>query len=223
MTRREWVEILPQSQLEGDSQNPFAVTSDERFTHLRFKIFPDGGVARLRVYGDVVPDWDAISARGGLVDLAAVENGGLVVATSATSSSATATTSSCPAAPRTWATAGRRSDGAAPATTGAYTARRARRLFDASKLTPRTSRVTSPRAVRSKSARGRRTARGPAESFNESDWRELLPRTQLQAHTRHFFEEELRDAGRVTHVRFRIYPDGGVSRLRLYGSLTDVA
>jgi len=51
-------------------------------------------------------------------------------------------------------------------------------------------------------------------------WRELLPRARLQAHTRHFYEGELTDAGAVTHVRFQIYPDGGVSRLRLYGSLS---
>jgi allantoicase len=48
-------------------------------------------------------------------------------------------------------------------------------------------------------------------------WRELLPRTRLQAHARHFYEDELLDAGGATHARFRIYPDGGVSRLRLHG------
>jgi allantoicase len=43
----------------------------------------------------------------------------------------------------------------------------------------------------------------------------------LQAHTRHFYEDELKDAGAATHVRFNIYPDGGVSRLRLKGSLSN--
>src|SRR5205085_922246 len=76
-----WTEILPVSQLQGDSQNPFMIENDERFTHLRFKIFPDGGVARLRVYGEVVPDWNAL-ARRGEVDLAAVENGARVLACS---------------------------------------------------------------------------------------------------------------------------------------------
>jgi allantoicase len=49
------------------------------------------------------------------------------------------------------------------------------------------------------------------------DWRELLPRTRLQPHARHDFERELRPIGQVTCVRFNIYPDGGVSRLRLFG------
>ena len=41
-------------------------------------------------------------------------------------------------------------------------------------------------------------------------WTELLPRTPLQPHARHEFEAELRAAGGVTHVRFNIFPDGGV-------------
>ena len=48
-------------------------------------------------------------------------------------------------------------------------------------------------------------------------WHELLPRTPLQPHARHAFEEELRAAGAATHVRFNIFPDGGVGRLRLFG------
>jgi allantoicase len=77
----EWVTILPPSQLQGDSRNDFTLSHGGRFTHLRFKIYPDGGVARLRVYGEVVPDWARL-ARRGEVDLAAVEHGGLVLAAS---------------------------------------------------------------------------------------------------------------------------------------------
>ena len=50
-------------------------------------------------------------------------------------------------------------------------------------------------------------------------WKSILPRTKLQAHTRHFFESELLDAGAVSHLRFNIFPDGGVSRLRVYGNI----
>src|SRR4029453_2843234 len=55
-----WIPLLPQMSLKGDSQNPFAIAYEERVTHLRFKIYPDGGVARLRVYGGVFPVWSAI-------------------------------------------------------------------------------------------------------------------------------------------------------------------
>ena len=78
----EWREVLPASDLRGDAQNPFTIRDGGRTTHLRFKIYPDGGVARLRVYGEVVPDLARIRARGGRVDLAAVESGGRVLAAS---------------------------------------------------------------------------------------------------------------------------------------------
>jgi allantoicase len=53
------------------------------------------------------------------------------------------------------------------------------------------------------------------------DWTALLPRTKLQAHSRHYFDRELLDTGVASHIRFNIYPDGGVSRLRVYGKLVD--
>src|SRR5437016_4769735 len=74
-----WTELLPQSDLQGDSLNRFDVGSGQRWTHLRLKIFPDGGVARLRVYGEVVPDWDRLRQIGGEIDLASVEDGGMVL------------------------------------------------------------------------------------------------------------------------------------------------
>jgi allantoicase len=52
-------------------------------------------------------------------------------------------------------------------------------------------------------------------------WNNVLPRTKLQAHTRHYFDRELSDAGVVSHLRFNIFPDGGVSRLRVYGTLPE--
>jgi allantoicase len=217
-----WVEILPQSRLEGDSENPFAITSDERFTHLRFKIYPDGGVARLRVYGEVLPDWDAINRAGGLVDLAAVENGGLVVATS----------DEFFGHRHNLIMPGR----AADMSDGWETKRRRGPGHDwcvirlGARGTVRRAEVDTahfkgnfPESCSLEAADAGEGALDEAALSSNVEWRELLPRTKLQAHTRHLFEAELEDAGEATHVRFRIYPDGGVSRLRLYGSIKSVA
>ena len=64
----QWTEILPRTDLRGDAKNLFAVDVPQRFTHLRFHIYPDGGVARLRVHGDVAPGarWMGPSERGQL-------------------------------------------------------------------------------------------------------------------------------------------------------------
>jgi allantoicase len=233
----QWVEILPVSRLQGDAQNPFAVASSERFTHLRFKIHPDGGVARLRVYGEVAPDWERLRRAGGWVDLAAVENGGLVVATSdeffghrhnlimpgrgADMSDG-------------WETKRRRGPGddwcvirlGARGTIRRVevdTAHFKGNFPESCSLEAAHAPALAPDGATDGATNGATSGEtGGALETNALErfaWRELLPRTRLQADTRHFYEDELKDAGAVTHVRFRIFPDGGISRLRLYGSL----
>jgi allantoicase len=234
----EWVEILPPARLQGDSLNPFAVSSGERFTHLRLKIYPDGGVARLRVYGEVVPDWERVKRAGGLVDLAAVEHGGLVVATSdeffghrhnLIMPGRAADMSDG------WETKRRRGPGHDWCIIKLGAAGHVRRVeVDTSHFKgnyPESCSLevcNAPEAASSLGAGDHAVGAGESgagaeetDALDALGWRELLPRTRLQAHTRHFYERELRDAGPATHARFRIFPDGGVSRLRLYGTLLD--
>ena len=51
-------------------------------------------------------------------------------------------------------------------------------------------------------------------------WENLMPKQHLQADRLHHFDEQINsDLGAVSHVRFCIYPDGGVARLRLWGTV----
>ncbi len=213
----EWKELLPVSGLKGDSQSPFDVSSDERVTHLRFKIFPDGGVARLRVYGEVVPDWDKLKRIGGDVDLAAAEHGGLVLSCSdmffghrhnlimpgrASNMS------------DGWETRRRRGPGHDWVIIQLGQPGHIRHLeIDTSYFKGNFPESCSLEACNASGL--------TAEALNDpaASWKSVLPRTKLQAHTRHYFENEVLDAGTVTHIRFNIFPDGGVSRLRVYGSI----
>ena len=70
-----WTTLVPRSAVAGDARNEFDVAVEQRFTHVRLTIFPDGGVARLRVYGEPVPDPRLLPAT---IDLAALENGAVV-------------------------------------------------------------------------------------------------------------------------------------------------
>jgi allantoicase len=214
-----WTDILPVSQLQGDSQNPFGIDDNNRFTHLRFKIYPDGGVARLRVYGEVVPDWEAL-ARRGEIDLAAAESGALVLACSDMFFGHR----------HNLIMPGR----AADMSDGWETKRRRGPGYDWTVI--RLARPGQIRRVEVDTAHFKgnypescslEACNAGEEQVDESNiqtlaWAEVLPRVKLQAHTRHFFEKELRDAGAVTHVRFNIYPDGGVSRLRIHGTMHGV-
>ena len=77
----EWHEILPAVSLSGDSHHLHAIDDPRPWTHLRFNIFPDGGVARLRVYGIPYRDW-SVQDSNEQIDLAAALNGGRALACS---------------------------------------------------------------------------------------------------------------------------------------------
>ena len=78
LERAPWLEVLSPAPLAPGASNLFPLTGAGPFTHVRLNIFPDGGVARLRVRGEVAVDVERL--RGRVVDLAAIENGGIVLA-----------------------------------------------------------------------------------------------------------------------------------------------
>jgi len=211
-----WTEVLPVSNLSGDSQNQFAIKSDQRWTHLRFRIYPDGGVARLRVYGEVVPDWIRLKQIGGEIDLAAVENGGLVLSCSdmffghrhnLIMPERAANMSDG------WETRRRRGSGHDWTIVKLGAPGHIRRLeVDTSYFKGNFPESCSLEACDAFNA-SIETLQDPS-----STWKAVLSRTKLQAHTRHFFDEVI-EAGLASHVRFNIFPDGGVSRLRVYGTI----
>ena len=212
----EWTEILPISHLNGDSLNPFAITNGNRWTYLRFKIYPDGGVARLRVYGEVLPDWNRLKQLSGEIDLAAVENGGLVLSCSdmffgnrhnLIMPGRAANMSDG------WETKRRRGPGHDWTIIKLGTVGHIRRLeVDTSWF-----KGNFPESC---SLEGSSALDVSVETLQDAafGWKPALARTKLQAHTRHFFDEVM-DARAITHVRFNIFPDGGVSRLRVYGTI----
>ncbi|HEX8457807.1 MAG TPA: allantoicase [Pyrinomonadaceae bacterium] len=216
-----WREVLPVSQLKGDSQNPFPIEDEGRVTHLRFKIYPDGGVARLRVYGEVLPDWTRIRAAGGRVDLAAVEAGGLVLACSdmffghrhnLIMPGRAANMSDG------WETKRRRG----PGHDWVVIKLGARGHIHQVEVDTSHFKGNYPESC-SLEGSDLGDAGRDAAALDGAAWTEILPRTKLQAHTRHHFTDELQHATAtaLTHVRFHIYPDGGVSRLRLYGNIAE--
>jgi allantoicase len=210
-----WTPLLAQSPLNPGSQNLFAITSDGVWTHVRLNIFPDGGVARLRVYGVVVPDWSKVKP-GELVDLAAVENGGVPLACSDMFFSSMNNLVMPGRAENMgdgWETKRRRGPG-----------------YDWIILKlglPGTVRKVEVDTHHFKgnypdmcSIEGCSAAETSADDLTNTNakWSEILPKTKLQADKRHFFEQELSPIDHCTHIRLNIYPDGGVSRLRVWGT-----
>ncbi len=219
---RDWLEVLPRTSLSGDAKNRHAVTVPWRFTHLRFHIDPDGGVARLRVHGDVVPEPAAVAGPGAadapaaLVDLAALEHGGSVIAASDMFFGGRHHLN-LPGPSRGmhdgWETRRRRG----PGHDWVIVRLAAEGVIE---------RVIVDTAHFKGNAPGSCTleiAHAPGASLErltaaDFPWQPLLPETRLEPHHEHAFEPAASAAARTaTHACLRIHPDGGVARLRLFG------
>jgi allantoicase len=211
-----WTAILPRAKLEGDARNAFAVAAGRRFTHVRLEIFPDGGVARLRIHGEVVPRWSRLRALGGPIDLAALEHGA-VVETCSDMFFGSRNNLIKPGPSRSmadgWETRRRRGPGNDWAIV---------RLAAAGTI----ERLEIDTTHFKGNAPGRCTVEGvhaPGAAADRLDgWRMLLG-SPLQPHTRHVFDDELRRPGPVTHLRLSVFPDGGVARLHAHGELASSA
>ena len=205
----DWQPLVPVSALQGDTRNDLAVAEPRRATHVKLTIHPDGGVARLRVHGRPAPDPALLT---GTIDLAALENGGDVVACSDMFYAA-ARNLVMPGRARTtgegWENARRRDGGNDFVTIRLAGAGVVRRLV----VDTTCFLGNAPASVR---ARG---TTGAADSDPEQ-WVELLPRTDVQPDTRHVFPVAAGGDGQpVEHVRLDVYPDGGLARFRVLGEL----
>ncbi|MET8223988.1 allantoicase [Streptomyces sp. NPDC005301] len=209
----KWTTLVPRTAVGGHAANGFAVSVEQRFTHLRVNQHPDGGIARLRVYGEVVPDPKWLSVLGAF-DVVALENGGQVEDASDRFYSP-ATNTIQPGRSRKmddgWETRRRRD-------TGNDWIRY--RLAAQSEI--RAIEIDTAYLKGNSAGWASVSVRNDPDDTSGADggeWTEILPRTRLQPDTDHRF---VLDAPVVaTHARVDIFPDGGISRLRLFGSLTE--
>lgn len=210
----QWHPVVPAVTLQGNQHHYLAVEDTRAWTHLRLNLFPDGGVARLRVYGKPAIDWHTAASTTN-VDLAAAENGAYVVAAN-NQHFGLATNMLMPGRGVNmgdgWETRRRREPGndwaiVALAHPGIIRRIEVDTAFFKGNFPDRCS------------LQAARVVGGTDDSLVTQSmfWPVLLPEMPLRMDAVHRFESELAALGPVTHVRLNIFPDGGVSRLRLWG------
>ncbi|BBY84371.1 allantoicase [Mycolicibacterium tokaiense] len=205
----DWQRIVDDSPLASDQSNVFAVHNDTRFTHVRLTVWPDGGVGRLRIHGEPVTDPRDLDL--GTVDLASPHYGAAIT-DSSDGFYSPARSLNRPDMARTmgdgWET--RRNRDRGPDWVLFQLATRAR--VHALVIDTAYFRYNASAAVIVESS----------DHHQDSEWVELLARTDLQPDTRHVFR--FTDAGAelpvATHLRLHALPDGGLSRVRVVGSAT---
>lgn len=213
----KWTELLGKSPLNPGSQNFYECKHRELFTHLRLNIFPDGGVARLKVYGEVHKDWSKVKADE-ILDLASALNGAKAI----TCNDMFFSHMDNLLMPGRGINMG---DG--------WETKRNRTPNNRDWIIVRLAHKGMIQSILVDTAHFKGnypdscTLEGIAISKDDevnihSDkmkWTEILPKQKLQADHEHKYEKEIQAHEAITHVRFFIYPDGGVSRLRLFGTI----
>lgn len=209
-----WTEILSAVELQGNSHHLHAIEADQPYSHLRFNIFPDGGVARLRVYGVPHKDWAKVEP-GVTVDLCAALNGGRAIACSDEHYGQMGNLINPGRAAvmaEGWETARRRT----PGNDWVIIALGAPGQVECVLVDTLHYKGNYPDRVSIQAA----YVRGGTDSQIETQslfWRELLPEQKMEMDREHHYTQEVQKLGTITHVRLNVFPDGGVSRLRLWG------
>ena len=211
----DWEELLPISELGSDRQHFFSIKNRRPLTHVRLNIFPDGGIARLRVYGDPHPDWSGIDMSQ-ILEVSSIELGGRIAGYN----------DAHYGMPWVILTSGRGKN------MGDGWETRRRREPGHDWILVRLGATAEIEKVEVDTAHFKgnypdRCSLQASMAGNESDeelaakaekWPELLSPQKLSMDQQHFFQkQQLQDLGPVNCVRLNIFPDGGISRLRIFG------
>ncbi len=211
--KQNWLEILPKSPLAPGSQNFYECNSNETFSHLRLHIYPDGGVARFKVYGEVFNNWEYLNPNEE-IDLAAAINGGKALVCNDMFFSSMSNL----IMPGRGINMG---DG--------WETKRSRMPGNVDWVILKLAKpgIIHRVLVDTCHFKGNYPDSCSIEAcFSENDeeirkgnieWNILLPKQKLSADAEHSFKAEIVEHSKISHVRLKIYPDGGVSRLRLFG------
>lgn len=210
----DWKEILTRSHLDAGSRNFFDINSDEVFTHLRLHIYPDGGVARFRVYGEVYKDWSVLDVNE-KIDLAAAINGAKSIACNDMFFSSMDNLLMPGRGINMgdgWETKRNRTPG----------------NRDWVKIRLATKGVVDSMLIDTFHFKGNypdsclvegcMSDNDEAVLKDKVEWKVILPSQKLSADNEHVYNEQIEFKGPVTHIRLNIFPDGGISRLRLIGT-----
>lgn len=212
----DWTTLLAAVALKGDAEHIFEVENDQPWTHVRLNIFPDGGIARFRVYGQPYIDWSSVDASA-TIDLAAALNGGRALSCNNEHFGKMANLLNPGRGVNMgdgWETARRRTPGydwviIALGCPG-----------EVSEIEIDTAHFKGnfPDSCDIQAAY---VQGGTADQIGTQSlfWRTLMPNQKLKPDSIQRFSAEP-EFGTITHVKLNIHPDGGISRLRLFGKPT---
>ena len=217
LEKANWIEVLPKSPLLPGAQNFFTIPDQNIYTHLRLNIFPDGGVARLKVYGEVFKDWSLVS-KNELVDLASAINGAKAVLCNDMFFSHMDNLL-MPGRGINMGDGWETKRSRIPGNKDWVIIKLAHRgIIERVLIDTCHFKGNFPDSCFLEGCDLSENGEIKLDS-NDLQWTTILPPSKLAADFEHYFEKEIVSKEAFTHVRLTIFPDGGVSRMRLWGKV----
>ncbi|MCP4875466.1 MAG: allantoicase [Gammaproteobacteria bacterium] len=212
----DWSELIASTSLNGNSHHYFEIDNRNCFTHIRLNLYPDGGVARLRVHGKVVSDASALD-KSALHNLAAVELGARAIAWNDAHFGAVENLLNPGKGINMgdgWETRRRREPG------NDWSIIELGHVGDIEQIILDTAFFKGNYPDRC-SIQAAMVGAGTADSIvtQSQFWQELLPPQKMEMDKVHEFSGEVQSIGPVSHIRVNMFPDGGISRVRILGKI----
>ncbi|MDA9674330.1 allantoicase [Alphaproteobacteria bacterium] len=214
-----WKSLIAKTNLVGDCKNNFELNLKEKFNFVKLQIFPDGGVARIRLFGEVKYNWDRFNNEE-IIELSSLKLGGSILAynnahygdVSALLSEGRGKTMG-----DGWETRRRREPG------NDWIIIKLAQKGNIEKIEIDTAHFKGNypdrASIQAISIDKNITTKDLIQS--SENWNVILDETKLTADNIHEYEINSNSKAEATHIRLNIYPDGGVSRLRIFGKKLD--
>ena len=214
-----WKSLIAKTNLIGDCKNNFELNLKEKFNFVRLQIFPDGGVARIRLFGKVKYNWDRFNNEE-IIELSSLKLGGSILAynnahygdVSALLSEGRGKTMG-----DGWETRRRRE----PGNDWIIIKLAQKGIIEKIEIDTAHFKGNYPdrASIQAISIDKNITTKDLIQS--SENWDVILDETKLTADNIHEYEINSNSKAEATHIRLNIYPDGGVSRLRIFGKKLD--
>ena len=214
-----WTTLIDKTSLIGDCKNNFELNLKETLNFIRLQIFPDGGVARIRLFGEVKYNWKQFNS-GEIIELSSLKLGGSILAynnahygdVSALLSDGRGKTMG-----DGWETRRRREPG------NDWIIIKLAQKGNIEKIEIDTAHFKGNypdrASIQATSIDKNITTKDLIQ--NSDNWNIILDETKLSADNIHKYKINSNSKNEATHIRLNIYPDGGVSRLRIFGTKLD--
>ena len=208
----KWKTVLSKKKIKPNVHNIFNVKNDSVFSHIKLNIFPDGGVARLRLFGKILPRLNYKK----IINLSSLLNGASIVACN-NEHFGKAENILAPGTAKNmgdgWETRRSRGNNFDWLIFKCGLAGKIQKIqIDTHHFKGNYPDMCSLQAAYLNGKISNKSI------INQSKkWKLLLNKIKLHPHKKHNFKNKLMRKKKINYVRINIFPDGGISRIRLFG------